>query len=261
MKTVRPLFCLVLVLVCASASAKDQPAIVQWPETGTPVLRFSFNKFSKIGSGMGQSNYAVDVAVENLGAKRISRATFQFFLFDKNKVRIGQGYIDLSNVSPHETVKFQVNALTLGVPATVSVTSQSLPPELETNAPPKMVSMTVYSVPSGAVMKVDGKEVGPTPAAISMTVGSHRLEFAKEGYNSGIFPLVITADQVSGGTVTYELGASAHDTVELRDGTVLSGDVETVNATKVEVRVGGQIQSFDRNNVKRISLVPRGTTQ
>ncbi len=50
------------------------------------------------------------------------------------------------------------------------------------------------------------------------------LEFSKEGFNPGRFPLEITADDASGGSVSYELGASAHDTVELRDGSILSGD-------------------------------------
>jgi ribosomal protein S1 len=59
--------------------------------------------------------------------------------------------------------------------------------------------------------------------------------------------------------VSYELGASAHDTVELRDGSVLSGDVESVSASEVLVRIGGNIQRFDRNQVKRIGLVPRET--
>jgi ribosomal protein S1 len=60
--------------------------------------------------------------------------------------------------------------------------------------------------------------------------------------------------------VSYELGASAHDTVELRDGSVLSGDVESVSATEVLVRIGGNVQRFNRNQVKRIGLVPRETS-
>ena len=67
----------------------------------------------------------------------------------------------------------------------------------------------------------------------------------------------IAPDAVSGGSVSYELGASAHDTVELRDGSVLSGDVESMSTTEILVRIGGTIQHLDRNIVKRISLVPR----
>jgi hypothetical protein len=76
---------------------------------------------------------------------------------------------------------------------------------------------------------------------------------------TGHFPLEVAADQVSGGSVSYELGASARDTVELRDGSVLVGDVEALNATELALRIGGSIQHLDRNRVKRISLVPRET--
>lgn len=106
-------------------------------------------------------------------------------------------------------------------------------------------------------MKVDGKEAGVTPIAITASVGTHMLEFSKDGYNTGTFPLVITPDQLSGGTVSYELGSSAHDTLELRDGTVLTVDLESVSATNVTVRIAGNLQTFDRNQVKRILLTQR----
>lgn len=38
-------------------------------------------------------------------------------------------------------------------------------------------------------------------------------------------------------------------------GTVLSGDVESVSATEVIVRVAGSLQHFSRNLVKRMSFV------
>ena len=52
-------------------------------------------------------------------------------------------------------------------------------------------------------------------------------------------------------------GASAHDTIEMLDGTVLSGDVESVSATEVIVRVAGSLQHFSRHLVKRMSFVER----
>jgi len=70
----------------------------------------------------------------------------------------------------------------------------------------------------------------------------------------------IGPDDTSGGSVSYELGASAHDTVELRDGTVLNGDVESVSAPEVVVRVGGKDQGYNRNLVKKIMLVEREGT-
>lgn len=102
--------------------------------------------------------------------------------------------------------------------------------------------------------------MGFTPKIVQVTPGKHTLEFSREGFNSGHFPLEITPDDVSGGSVSYELGASAHDTIELRDGSVINGDVESLSATEVVVRIGGSVQRFNRNQVKRIGLVPRETS-
>jgi hypothetical protein len=69
--------------------------------------------------------------------------------------------------------------------------------------------------------------------------------------------LVIAPDQLSGGSVSYELGQSAHDSIEMRDGTVITGDVESVSATEVVVRIAGNPQTFNRNMVKRIGFTVR----
>ena len=132
-----------------------------------------------------------------------------------------------------------------------------LPPEFQGYLPVKLTNLTVYSVPSGATLRVDGKEYGVTPLSISVKPGGHTLEFSKEGYNKGTYPLVTSPDQLSGGSVSYELGAAAHDTVELRDGSVLTADVEAVDAESVILRVSGNLQKIDRNQVKRILLIQR----
>jgi len=88
-------------------------------------------------------------------------------------------------------------------------------------------------------------------------VGTHLLEFDKEGFNHGKYPFAVGPSDVSGGNVSYEMGTSAHDTVELRDGTVLSGDLQSVTADQVVVKVAGTDQTLNRNLVKRIMLVPR----
>jgi len=46
-----------------------------------------------------------------------------------------------------------------------------------------------------------------------------------------------------------------HKTVSFLSDVV--GDVETVSATEVVVRIGGKLQQFNRNQVKRILLVER----
>jgi hypothetical protein len=57
--------------------------------------------------------------------------------------------------------------------------------------------------------------------------------------------------------VSYEQGTSAHDTIELRDGSVFVCDVESVSATEVVARIGSKLQRLNRNQVKRILLVER----
>ena len=71
-------------------------------------------------------------------------------------------------------------------------------------APAKKVSLTINSVPQGATFKVDGTEVGETPKIVQLTVGKHKIEFSKEGFNAGTFPVEIAPDDASGGSVSYE---------------------------------------------------------
>jgi hypothetical protein len=81
------------------------------------------------------------------------------------------------------------------------------------------------------------------------------LEFV--GFNAGKFPLEITAHGASGRSVSYELGTAAHDTVELRDGSVVEGDLISINGMQVQLRIGASTQTFDRNQLKRILLSER----
>ena len=114
------------------------------------------------------------------------------------------------------------------------------------------------SVPQGAALFVDGTEAGTTPKVVQLAVGKHNLIFTKEGFNKGTFPIEIGLDDASGGSVSYELGTSAHDTVELRDGSVLSCDLDSISGMEVRVRVAGAVQTLDRNQVKRILFTERG---
>jgi len=99
--------------------------------------------------------------------------------------------------------------------------------------------------------------VGVTPKQVEFSLGKHNLQFSMTGYHSGSYPVELGPDDVSGGTVSYELGALAHDTIEMRDGTTLNADVESVDATTITARIGGQLQSLDRNQVKRILFTQR----
>jgi hypothetical protein len=247
-----------VVVVTCSLAGKDVPAqVITWPQTGSPVIRITLGKFKEISSVAGQHTYLIDTTADNLWNKKISHLGFNLYVYDKNKVRIGDGWITLDSIAPGQAVKFQTTVQALGTPVSVELAANSVPAELQPLAPPKKVSITVNSVPQGATLSVDGAESGTTPKLVQLAVGKHSLGFAKEGFNTGAFPLEISPDDVSGGSVSYELGASAQDTLELRDGSVLSGDLVSVNGMEVRVRVAGAIQTLDRNKVKRILLTER----
>jgi hypothetical protein len=109
------------------------------------------------------------------------------------------------------------------------------------------------SVPQGATLSVDGVEAG-IKKILQLALGKHSLAFTKKGFNIGTFPVEVGPDDVSGGSVSYELGTSAHDTLELRDGTVLVGDFMSASGMEIRLRVAGAIQTLDRNKVKRTIL-------
>ena len=88
-------------------------------------------------------------------------------------------------------------------------------------------------------------------------MGKHMLDFSKDGYKSGHFPLEMGPRDTSEGSVSYELGTAGHDTIELRDGSVLSGDLISVTGMEVQIRIGGKTQSYDRNQIKRLLLTER----
>jgi hypothetical protein len=240
----------ILIFLCVTTvSAKDAPPfqVITWPDQGQPLLRLTFSRFKDIAVMGKQHTYLTDTIVDNLSGKTMGSVSLSLYVFDKSKARIGEGYIHLNDVGSGQTVKFQVTLVVSGTPSSLAVSAEA----------PRQISMTVNSVPQGAVLRLDGKELGTTPKIIEVGIGKHQLDFSKDGFNSGKFPLEITARDASGGSVSYELGTAAHDTIELRDGSVLSGDLVSVSGMHVEVRVGGNTQTFDRNQIKRILLTER----
>jgi hypothetical protein len=242
-------FALLIAMSFPAFAAKDTVfQTVDWPDSGQPVLRFTFSKFKAITGGVGKEHtYVTDSTAENISDTRLPAVNMALYVFDKSHARIGDGSINLTNVGPHETVKFEITLYASGVPASLS---------LATNAP-RTLSITINSVPQGAAVKLDGKELGTTPKIAEVSIGKHMIEFTKEGYNTGKFPLEMGPRDGNGGSVSYELGTSAHDTIELRDGSVLSGDLVAIDATQVQIRIGGNTQTYDRNQIKRISLTQR----
>src|SRR3954464_795252 len=221
---------LLLLLLCSAlAFAKDAPVkSIDWPDPN-PILHFTFGKFQEVGTFKGQKSYTVEVTAQNLWTKKIERADFSLYLFDSKQVRVGEGWLSIANLGGGETTKFPLNLSTLGTPTGMKLEAREMAGELARFAPPKTINTTVYSVPPGANLKVDGQSVGATPISVKVSVGRHELEFSKEGFNTGHFIWNVTPNDVSGGMVTYELGGLSFDTVELRDGSAITGDVISVD--------------------------------
>jgi hypothetical protein len=143
------------------------------------------------------------------------------------------------------------------MPATLRLSPTSLPPELNQFGPTHKVSFKINSVPPGASVKVDGQDVGTTPRTVLLPVGKHKLHFDMTGYAPADHELEITPDAASGGEITMELGGLSRDTLQMRDGSTVTGDLLSVSATEVKILVAGKEQIYFRNQVKSIFLVER----
>lgn len=123
----RRLVCTLAPQLCAiPALAKGAPlAVIDWPTTGTPVVRFTFGKFKTL-PGMGSLHgYVMETSAENLSPRVIPSARFSVYLFDKAKVRVGEDAISLSNVGPGETVRFQTTVMASCQPVSVSINEKT----------------------------------------------------------------------------------------------------------------------------------------
>jgi hypothetical protein len=256
MKKLRHIPALIFVVVFATIlHAKNEPAIVMmWP-SDKPALKLSFEKFRQTGSYSGQNSFVSDVTVQNLTGHQIPRASFTIYFMDKNKVRIGEGLLQVSDLEAGQSAKMQFQFNSLGMPTTVALSAR------KDMLGGKTIPLRIISVPAGAKLKVDGQEAGTTPVMVRLTVGTHQLDLTKDGYAPGATPLEITPDELPGGSITVELGGLSRDTVELRDGSVVLGDVISMSMTQVVIRVDGKDQTHDRNQVKRLILVQREIVQ
>jgi hypothetical protein len=243
-------FAVIWLLLAVPCSATDAPLqTVDWPSTGKAVVRFTFGKFKALPGSGNLRSYLMDTTAENVSEKRIPSARFNVFLYDKARVRLGQSVIEILNLGPAGVAKFETSVATSGEPVSVSVE--------DVTTATRSVSITVNSTPPGATLAVDGTAVGVTPKMISVEPGHHTLVITKEGFASGTIPLDIGRDDASGGTVNFELGAPASDSIELRDGTVVYGDLISISGMDVEIRVGSAVQHLDRNKIKRVLFIHR----
>lgn len=250
-----------LILVCILAAAKkekEEPSVVVfWPSQENATLKLTFKPFQNMGSYAGQMSLISAVVVQNLSPKLMPKASFSVALLDKDKVRVGNGVLIVDDLNPGESARVQFQCTSVGVPVQLSISARNtggVPTSLKT------IPLNVISVPAGASLKVDGKDEGLTPAKINVTAGAHQLELRREGFAIATTPLDVTPDEAPGGSITITLGGITNDTIELRDGSVLTGDVISMTLESVVIKVHDQDQTLDRNKVKKIFLVQRTVT-
>jgi hypothetical protein len=224
-------------------------------------VRFELGKFERRTLNSAENQWQSDVVATNLWTKPIKEADFRLYFFDKNKVRIGEGHMQVSDLGAGQQTRFQLYVSTSGVPDSLILEPKYVPTEFQSLITMKTISLTVNTVPQGAAFTVDGKEVGTTPKRIDISPGQHLVTFSMMGYAPGNYPFEVKPEDVSGGSITVELGGMLHDTVQLRDGSVLTGDVESLSATTMEIRIAGTIQKLDRNQISRILLIQREVVQ
>ncbi len=249
-----------LALVCLITSvlfAKDATVTLVWPQD-KPAIKLTFGKFQQVGSLAGQNTYVCDVLVENLTDKVVPRASFTVYGNDKNNIRVGDGMLFVSDLNPQQQARVRLQFNSVGVPVSLSVSAKK---DMLTPPGVKTIPLRVISVPPGARLKVDGQDAGVTPVMVKLTVGEHTLEAAKEGYAPGNTPLEVTPEELPGGSITIKLGGLSRDTVELRDGTTLLGDILSMSMTSVVISVDGKKRALDRNQVKKMILVERQILQ
>jgi hypothetical protein len=199
--------------------------------------------------------FVSDIIVQNVSPKRIPRASLTVRFFYKDKVRIGDSVLNVTDLGPSESTKIAFDFRTSGLPAAITLGAHNDTSGVPTSL--KTIPLKIVSVPPGARLKVDGQDAGTAPKVVDLLVGTHILEFSKEGYANGSTPVDIAPDEAPGGSITFELGGISLDAVELRDGTSLLGDVMSVSMTSIVVRINGEDKTYDRNQVRKITLVQR----
>ena len=228
-----------------------------WPNAEKPSLKLTFAKFQLLATIAGQGNFVSDVTIENLTAKVVPRVYFNVYVKDKASIRIGEGVLTVADIQPSQQVKTRFQFSCVGTPGSLELTAKK---DMLAEPGPKTVPLKVVSVPTGASLKVDGLDAGLTPVMVRLTVGTHELSLSKEGYSPGGTTVDIAPDELPGGSITVELGGLSRDTLELRDGTTVLGDLISITMSNVVVRIDGKDQTYDRNQVKKIMLVERITT-
>jgi hypothetical protein len=245
-----------LILASALSFAKKPDLVMMWPQEN-PTLKLTFGTFHEMGSYAGKMTLVSDVTVQNLTTKVMPRASFNVSLLDRKNVRIGNGLLIVEDLNPGQSAKVQFQCNSVGQPALLNIAARNSG-GVPTST--KLIPITIISVPPGAALKVDDESVGTTPITVRVLGGTHNLELHKEGYADAKTPLDVNPDEAPRGSITITLGGLANDTIELRHGSIVTGDVISMTLESVVIHVRGNEQTFDRNKIKKIFLVERIVT-
>jgi hypothetical protein len=239
---------LLAVLVSQLNSQSSPPVTVEWPNADKPMLKLVFTGFARVGLVNGTGIYSSDVTAQNLSDQSMPRSLFTVNVLDANGVMIGKARLQVDAIPPYRMAKAQVQFSAAGMPAKVSLIAG------------RTIYLIVKSVPIGASFSVDGEDAGVTPKTYDFTIGSHTIEFHKDGYAPGSTQLDVGADELPGGSISLELGGLSLDTVELRDGTTITGDLISLTLQEAVFQSEGKVKTLDRNQIKKIFLVERVST-
>jgi hypothetical protein len=247
-----PIRLLLLLLLWTVSTAFAADTVLTWPPDGKDaIVRFTIGKLRQVSSNSGQSDLLGEALAENLSAKSISSASFYLYLLDKSGKRVGEGYLEVTNLAAGQRAKIPVTVHSMGSYASLQLQPQHLPSD-----EPFKIKMKISSVPPGATIKLDSEESGLTPQMLPIAPGKHVLEFSKEGYATASTPVQVAANSLPG-SVDVDLTPLTVDTVVLRDGKVLLGDVISMSATSVSINVKGKPTRLERSRVARIVLGQR----
>jgi len=241
-----------VLLLWALAGAHAADTVLTWPASGNdPLLRFTVGKLRQVSSVSGQSDYLGEAVAENLSSKPIPSASFYLYVLDKGGKRVGEGYLEVTNLAVGQKAKVPVSVHAMGSFASMELQPQHLPSD-----EPMKIKMKITSVPAGATLKLDSQESGITPQVLGIVPGKHVIEFSKEGYATASTPVEVKENALPG-SVELELNPLTLDTVVLRDGTVLLGSLTSVTTSGVNVSVKGKPMQLARTRVARIVLGQR----
>src|SRR5579871_4224253 len=146
-------------LLGAAASAFTADTVLTWPASGEgAMLRFTVGKLRQVNAASGQTDYLGEAVAENLTTKAIPSASFYLYLLDKNGNRVGEGYLEVTDLAAGQKAKVPVSVHAMGSFSRMELKPQHLPSD-----EPMKIKMSITSVPSGADVKLDAQESGVTP--------------------------------------------------------------------------------------------------